>query len=60
MLWKSLEQQSFAHSFLVNHAALHELDDVNDLIDWSRVEKLLFSIHNSKRGEKAWPPLGKL
>jgi len=57
MSWKSLEQQSFAHSFLVDHEALHELDDVNALIDWSKIESLLADIHSSKRGEPAWPPL---
>ncbi len=57
MAWKSLEQQSFANSFLIDHAALHELDDVNELIDWSRIESLLSDIHNSSQGEKAWPPL---
>lgn len=57
MAWKSLKQQSFANSFLIDHAALHELDDVNDLIDWSHIESLLSDIHNSAQGEKAWPPL---
>lgn len=57
MSWKSLEQHSFAHSFLVDHDALHELDDVNELIDWSKIEALLINIHNSKKGEPAWPPL---
>ena len=42
---------------LIDHAALRELDDVHELIDWSRVEKILSGIHTSKRGEKAWPPL---
>ena len=35
MSWKSLEQQSLAHGMLVDHAALHELDDVDALLDWS-------------------------
>lgn len=57
MAWKSLEQQSLANAFLIDHAALHELDSVNELIDWSRIESLLSDIHNRPRGEKAWPPL---
>lgn len=57
MVWKSLEQQSFANSFLIDHVALHELDGVNDLIDWSSIENLLSEIHAKPRGEKAWPPL---
>jgi len=32
MSWKSLQQASLAHGMLVDHAALHELDDVNELI----------------------------
>lgn len=57
MSWKSLEQKSFAHSFLVDHDALHELDAVTDLIDWSRITALLSDIHNKAKGEPAWPPL---
>lgn len=57
MSWKSLQQTSLAHGMLVDHAALHELDDVNALIDWSRLEGLLSGIHNRSKGEQAWPPL---
>ena len=57
MSWKSLHQASLAHGMLVDHAALHELDDVNELIDWSRLEDLLSGIHNRAKGEQAWPPL---
>ena len=57
MSWKSLQQTSLAHGMLVDHAALHELDDVNELIDWSRLEDLLSGIHNRAKGEQAWPPL---
>jgi len=57
MSWKSLEQQSLAHGMLVDHAALHELDDVDALVDWSVITHLLRDIHSSPKGEKAWPPL---
>ena len=57
MAWKNLEQTTLVDAMLIDHAALKELDDVHELIDWSRVEKILSAIHTSKRGEKAWPPL---
>ena len=57
MAWKNLEQTTLVDAMLIDHAALKELDEVHELIDWSRVEKILSGIHTSKRGEKAWPPL---
>ena len=57
MAWKNLKQRSLADSMLIDHDALKELDAVNDLITWSRVEVLLSDIHSSAKGEKAWPPL---
>jgi len=57
MSWKPLQQQSLAHGMLIDHSALHELDDVNALIDWSVIKNLLSEIHNSPKGEPAWPPL---
>ena len=57
MSWKPLQQQSLAHGMLIDHEALHELDDVDALVDWSIIEDLLGHIHSSPRGEKAWPPL---
>lgn len=57
MAWKNFKQTSFADGLLVNHAALEELDGINDLINWQRIESLLSDIHNKARGEKAWPPL---
>lgn len=57
MAWKNLKQKSLADSLVVHHQALEELDGVNELIDWSRIEALLVDIHNKRRGEQAWPPL---
>ncbi|TVQ69755.1 MAG: transposase, partial [Oceanospirillales bacterium] len=57
MAWKNLTQRSLADSMILEHKALKELDEVHDLINWSRVQMLLTEIHASKRGEKAWPPL---
>ncbi len=37
MAWKNLKQKSLAESMLIDHAALKELDEVHELIDWSRL-----------------------
>ena len=42
---------------MADHAALEELDDINELIDWGRIESMLKDIHSKPQGEKAWPPL---
>jgi IS5 family transposase len=57
MAWKNLKQRSLADSMMIDHDALRELDEVNEFIDWHRIERLLQGIHSSPRGEKAWPPL---
>lgn len=57
MSWKSLKQHSLADSMLIDHAALHELDTVNEQINWEAIEDLLSHIHSKPSGEKAWPPL---
>ena len=57
MSWKNLKQQSLADALIIEHAALTELDDVHNLIDWQRIEAMLVGIHNKARGEQAWPPL---
>ncbi len=57
MAWKNLKQKSLADALIVEHAALTELDDVHALLNWSKLEAHLVSIHNKTSGEKAWPPL---
>ena len=57
MAWKNLQQTTLVDAMLIEHEALKELDDVHELIDWSRIESLLAELHSSRRGEKAWPPL---
>lgn len=57
MAWKNLKQRSLADSMVVTHEAVKELDELNELINWSRVEQHLSQIHTKARGEKAWPPL---
>jgi len=57
MAWKNLKQRSLADDLMVDHAALEELDGVNNLIDWTCIESMLSHLHNKRHGEKAWPPL---
>ncbi len=57
MAWKNLQQATLVDAMLIEHEALKELDDVHELINWSRIESLLAELHSSRRGEKAWPPL---
>ena len=57
MAWKNLQQTTLVDAMLIEHEALKELDDVHELINWSRIESLLGGLHSSPRGEKAWPPL---
>ena len=57
MAWKNIKQRSFADDLVTIHSAVEELDEVHDLIDWSRIEKHLSQIHTKVQGEKAWPPL---
>lgn len=57
MAWKNIKQRSLADSMVVAHEAVKELDELNELIDWVRIEAHLSHIHAKPRGEKAWPPL---
>ena len=57
MAWKNIKQRSLADAMLFTHDAIKELDGLNELINWSRVEQHLSQIHTRPRGEKAWPPL---
>ena len=57
MSWKDLKQKSLADGLLVQHAALTELDDVDQMIDWHRIEGLLVGIQNKPHGQQPWPPL---
>ena len=57
MAWKNLKQRSLADALIVEHAALTELDDVHALLNLSKLEAHLVSIHNKASGEKSWPLL---
>ncbi len=57
MAWKNLKQRSLVDGLLIEHEALTELDGVDALIDWVRIESFVSDIHVKPRGEKSWPPL---
>ena len=33
-----------------------KLDEIHELIDWTRPKKLLSGVHANRTGEKTWPP----
>ena len=57
MAWKNPKRRSLADALVVTHEAVKELDELNELIDGSRIEYYLSHIHATSRGEKAWPPV---
>jgi IS5 family transposase len=57
MAWKNLAQTDLSDALIQHHEALEELDEINQLIDWTLIEAKLSDIHSKKRGEQAWPPL---
>lgn len=57
MSWKNLNQTNLIDDLILEHSALHELDDLANLINWTGIEDQLRDIHAKKRGEPAWPPL---
>jgi transposase, IS5 family len=57
MAWKNLAQTDLSDALIQHHPALEELDGINALIDWSRLERQLSGLHNKAQGEQAWPPL---
>lgn len=54
MAWKTLKNTSPDAN---PHEALKELDGIEALIDWSRLENKLVNVYSKPKGEKSWPPL---
>ena len=57
MSHRAYNQMSFADQFLIEHKALCELDDINQVIDWHKFSDILNCIHNKKQGNSAFAPL---
>ena len=45
MAWKTFDNSNLLDNYPIKHKALMELDNVNELIDWERIEGLLNGIH---------------
>ena len=52
MAWKNLKQTTLVDAMLIEHEALKELDDVHELINWSRIESLLAELHPALSAKK--------
>ena len=52
MAWKNLTQTSLADALIHEHAAITELDELNQFIDWTEFEVMLQNIHNNPACEK--------
>jgi len=57
MSWKAINQNSVLDFLSYDHASLHELDQVHDLISWKALNVLLMNLYSKKRGCPAYPPL---
>jgi IS5 family transposase len=57
MVWKNINQYTFADELFIEHEAIKELDGLNALVDWHSVERFLVDLHSYKAGNKSWPPL---
>ena len=52
---EKLTTKTLVDAMLIEQKPLKELDDVHELINWSRIDNLLAGLHSTPRGEKAWP-----
>ena len=52
MAWKNLKQRSLADSMMIEYEALKELDSVNELIEWTRLERVLKRIYARAKGRE--------
>lgn len=59
MARKDTRQHSLGDSLMIDHKALRELDALHELMDWSRIDAQMNSIHDSEVGNLAYPPLMK-
>ena len=57
MSWKNLSQLNLSDALSSNHECLKELDDVEQIIQWSEIEDLLCDLYTNKKGAPAFPPL---
>ena len=44
-------------TMIVDHKSLHEFDDIEKLLDWKKIEKIVEGVYNSPEGGASYPPL---
>lgn len=44
-------------TLIVDHKNLHEFDEIDKLLDWSKIEEHLSSIYSSNEGGASYPPI---
>jgi len=44
-------------AIISDHKSLHEFDEIDKLLDWKRIEKLLEAVYTSKEGGSSYPPI---
>ena len=52
-----MRQTTLSDGLLIAHDSLKELDDIDEIIDWTAMERQLTPHYSSKRGQPAYPPL---
>lgn len=44
-------------AIISGHKSLHEFDEIDKLLDWKRIEKLLEAVYTAKEGGSSYPPI---
>ena len=57
MSHRAYNQMSFADQLLIEHKALFELDELNQMINWQKFSDIISCIHNKKQGNSAFAPI---
>ena len=55
MAYKTNSKTLF-NTILPDHKSLHELDEIEQIIDWKAIEKILHPLYLHTRGQKALNP----
>lgn len=42
---------------ITDHKSLHEFDQIDELLDWGKLESLMDCVYNSKEGGASYPPI---
>lgn len=53
----SVGDKTLFDTIIFDHKSLHEFDEIEALLDWSRLEAHLSNVYNSKEGGASYPPM---